>query len=358
VKQLNKLHFVPRIATIKKEKKARRKNMKISILDQSPISKGSSAAEALAQTARLVQRAEQLGYTRYWVAEHHGMEHLANPSPEILLGQLGASTSTIRIGSGAVLLPHYSPYKVAENFNLLSSLYPGRIDLGIGRAPGGSAHETLALRENYLQNVHRLPELLTDVIGYLYDKLPDNHPFSGIHARPLPPAPPEIWLLGTSGKSAKYAAELGTSFAFGHFMSDNDGPAIVREYRQNFQPSCMYSRPQAIVAVSAICAETEEEANRLAASQDLWGIQTDQAIASAGIPTVDEALAYPYTEAERKLIRNRRRRMLIGTKEQVKKQLDDLQQVYEADEWMFVTITHDYEARLRSYELLADVLLE
>ncbi|WP_047152721.1 LLM class flavin-dependent oxidoreductase [Aneurinibacillus tyrosinisolvens] len=331
--------------------------MKISILDQSPISNGSSPAEALAQTARLLQRAEQLGYTRYWVAEHHGMTSLANPSPEVLLGRLGALTSTIRIGSGAVLLPHYSPYKVAENFNLLSTLYPGRIDLGIGRAPGGSAHETLALRENYLQNVHRLPSLLSDLIGYLYDELPADHPFAGIHARPLPPVPPEIWLLGTSGKSAKYAAELGASFAFGHFMSESDGPAILQEYRQNFQPSRIQQKPKTIVTVSAICAETEEEASRLAASLDLWGIKTDQGTAHLGIPSVEEALAYPYTEAERQAIRSKRQNMLIGTKEQMKEQVHTLQQAYQADEWMFVTITHDYEARLRSYKLLADVFL-
>ncbi|WP_027415988.1 LLM class flavin-dependent oxidoreductase [Aneurinibacillus terranovensis] len=331
--------------------------MKISILDQSPISHGKSAAEALAETARLIQRAEQLGYTRYWVAEHHGMDSLANPSPEVLLGQLGALTSTIRIGSGAVLLPHYSPYKVAENFNLLATLYPGRIDLGIGRAPGGSAHETLALRENYLQNVFRLPSLLSDLIGYLQDELPPDHPFVGIHARPQPPVAPELWLLGTSGKSAAYAAELGTSFAFGHFMSEIDGTAILQDYRQNFQPSRMQQQPKTIVTASAICAETEEEANRLAASLDLWAVQTDSGTASGGIPSVAEALAYPYSEAEQELIRKRHRRMLIGTPGQIKKQIKELQEAYQADEWMFVTITHDYETRLRSYELLADALL-
>lgn len=331
--------------------------MKVSILDQSPISSGSSAVEALAQTARLLQRAEQLGYIRYWVAEHHGMEHLANPSPEVLLGQLGAITSTIRIGSGAVLLPHYSPYKVAENFNLLASLYPGRIDLGIGRAPGGSAHETLALRENYLQNVYRFPSLLSDVIGYLHNDIPTDHAFHGIHARPLPPVPPEIWLLGTSEKSATYAAELGMSFTFGHFMSEGNGPEIVQAYRQNFQSSSMQQQPQTMVAISAICAETEEEANRLAASFDLWTIQTEQGKSSGGIPTVEEALSYPYSEAEQKIIQDKRRRMLIGTKEQIRMELNKLQQAYKADEWMVVTITHDYEARIRSYELLAEALL-
>ncbi|MFT9846086.1 LLM class flavin-dependent oxidoreductase [Aneurinibacillus sp. REN35] len=331
--------------------------MKLSILDQSPVSSGSSAGEALAQTARLVQRAEKLGYTRYWVAEHHGMEYLANPSPEILLGQLGAITSTIRIGSGAVLLPHYSPYKVAENFNLLSSLYPDRIDLGIGRAPGGSAHETLALRENYLQNVYNFPSLVSDTLGYLHQNLASDHAFSGIHARPIPPVPPEAWLLGTSEKSAAYAAELGISFAFGHFMSESFGPDIVRNYRKNFQSSYVKQHPYVMVALSAICADTEEEANRLATSLDLWAIQTEKGKISGGIPSVEEALAYAYTDEEREMIQTKRQRMLIGTKEQVTAQLHALQAEYEADEWMIVTITHDYEARLRSYELVADALL-
>lgn len=295
--------------------------MKLSILDQCPILAGSTPAEALAQTARLVQRAEQLGYTRYWVAEHHGMKQLANPSPEILLGQLGALTSTIRIGSGAVLLPHYSPYKVAENFNLLATLYPGRIDLGIGRAPGGSAHETLALRENFLENVHRMPSLLTDLLGYLQDKLPENHSFAGIHAQPLPSVPPDVWMLGTSGESARYAAQFGTAFAFGHFMSEEDGPAIVRSYRESFQPSAMQANPAVIVALSVVCAETESEAKRQAAQ-------------------------HPH-----------HKHTLVGTPQHIKEKLAELQEVYQADEWMIVTIPLNYEARLCSYELLAENFL-
>lgn len=303
--------------------------LKLSVLDLVPVLGEADSVYALSQAVELAQTAERLGYTRYWVAEHHDMPGLACTSPEVLLAHIGAKTQHIRIGSGALLLPHYKPLKVAESFHMLASLYPGRMDLGLGRAPGGAAEVSLALSGNFLENVWNMPELLKGVSAllqgtYEYEARP-------ITARPVPPVPPEMWLLGTNQKSASYAAELGAGYVFGQFMSDTAGEEVLRSYREGFIPSALGSVPRAIVAVGVICAGTEEEAEQLAAS--IPSFQQDGSVEARS--AVHE------------------RRLLTGTPAVVKGKLEQLSRLYNVDEFIIVTMIPDYRARLRSFELLA-----
>ncbi|MEC0247920.1 MsnO8 family LLM class oxidoreductase, partial [Paenibacillus chitinolyticus] len=232
--------------------------LRLSVLDLVPVMQKADSHTALGQAVTLARTAEKLGYTRYWVSEHHDMKQLASACPEVLLAHIGAHTEHIRIGSGAVLLPHYQPVKVAEAFHLLATLHPGRIDLGIGRAPGGSAHVTLALSGNFLENVRKMPDKIRDLTALIEGEFTVEG--ERVTARPVPPDSPELWLLGTNAKSAAYAAEYGTGYVFGRFMSDNDGAAVLGEYRSAFRPSRLLAEPKAIVAVGAVCAETEERA--------------------------------------------------------------------------------------------------
>ncbi|MEK5416730.1 luciferase [Paenibacillus odorifer] len=305
-------------------------SIKLSVLDLVPVFNTVDASTALGQAVKLAQTAERLGYTRYWVAEHHDMPGLACTSTEVLLSHIGAKTAHIRLGSGALLLPHYKPLKVVEAFHLLASLYPGRIDLGLGRAPGGTAEVSLALSGNFLENVWKMPELLKGVT----ELLQGNYSYEGrsITARPVPPISPELWLLGTNKKSAAYAAEFGAGYVFGQFMSDVAGEEVLQAYRETFTPSSLSPEPQAMVAVGVICAETEEEAERLASS----GTTLFQQEGSA------EAKSEPL---ERKL--------LVGTPESVKGKLERLSLLYGVNEFIIVTMIPDYEKRLHSFELLA-----
>ncbi|HZG13868.1 MAG TPA: LLM class flavin-dependent oxidoreductase [Candidatus Bathyarchaeia archaeon] len=308
--------------------------MKVSVLDLSPIYEDVTAQEALQQTVRLAQAAERLGYTRYWVAEHHDMPQVASSSPEVLLAYLGAQTNRIRIGSGAVLLPYYKPYKVAEAFHLLATLFPGRVDLGIGRAPGGSAHASLALSDSYLEKVRQMPELLSELSSLLADDYHvEGHP---VHARPVPEVSPELWLLGTNLKSAQYAAQFGAGYVFGHFMSDQDGEEIFARYVQDFQSTAQCPAPKTIAAVGVICADTLEEALELA----------EKSIRAIKMP--DDA---------NDVLSEQKKKLILGNKHQVKEQLLQLQQKYHIDECMIVSNIPDYEKRLRSYELLAEAML-
>ncbi|OMC74522.1 luciferase [Paenibacillus odorifer] len=305
-------------------------SIKLSVLDLVPVFNAVDASTALGQAVKLAQTAERLGYTRYWVAEHHDMPGLACTSTEVLLSHIGAKTAHIRLGSGALLLPHYKPLKVVEAFHLLASLYPGRIDLGLGRAPGGTAEVSLALSGNFLENVWKMPELLKGVT----ELLQGNYSYEGrsITARPVPPVSPELWLLGTNKKSAAYAAEFGAGYVFGQFMSDVAGEEVLQAYRETFTSSSLSPEPQAMVAVGVICAETEEEAERLASS----GTTLFQQEGSA------EAKSEPL---ERKL--------LVGTPESVKGKLERLSLLYGVNEFIIVTMIPDYEKRLHSFELLA-----
>ncbi|HEX5146549.1 MAG TPA: LLM class flavin-dependent oxidoreductase, partial [Conexibacter sp.] len=241
--------------------------LRLSVLDQSPIAAGASGADALRNSLDLARLADALGYHRYWVAEHHGGPMLASPSPEVLIGPIAAATQRIRVGSGGVMLPHYSPLKVAESFSMLAGLSPGRIDLGIGRAPGTDQRTTLALqRDRRTPAPDDFPSQLAELLGYLDGELPAGHPFAGL-ARVLPgrPEAPEPWLLGSSPQSALWAAELGLPYAFADFINAQGAP-IAQDYRERFQSSARHEDPVVAVAVWAIAADTEEEALRLGAS--------------------------------------------------------------------------------------------
>ena len=326
----------------------------LSVLDQSPIRAGSTAAAAVQETLELAQLCERLGYRRYWLAEHHSSGGLAGSAPEVLIARVASMTSTIRVGSGGVMLPHYSPLKVAETFRMLETLFPGRIDLGLGRAPGGDHATSTALAAGPGRlGVERYPEQLQDLIGFLSDTLPADHPFHGVHAEPRGEGAPELWLLGSSDQSAAYAAHFGLPFAFANFIADEAGPQIMQAYRRNFRPSSACPVPRCAVGAFVICAENDAEADRLAASRDLWTLKL-RAGHPGPIPTVEEALSYPYTAQERAIVRANRRRSIAGAPATAKARLLALAETYGAQELMIVTITHDPAARRRSYELLAD----
>ncbi|WP_075619095.1 LLM class flavin-dependent oxidoreductase [Paenisporosarcina indica] len=328
--------------------------MRLSILDQSPVSFGATARQAMEASMQLAQSGEKMGYTRYWIAEHHDFSGLACSAPEVMLGYIGANTEKIRIGAGAILLPHYKPLKVAESFNMLATLFPGRIDLGIGRAPGGSAEVTMALSDNFLQNVFNMPATFKELLHFINDDFPSEHMYSKITAAPLPVISPQPWILGTSGKSAKLAAENGTAYAFGHFMSDKDGPEIMKNYIDHFKPNAQLRKPESIVAVSMICAETTEKAQQLALSGFLWKIQLAKGQGVDGVPSIEKAEQYPYSSEDLKSLEVMRSKTVIGNPKEVLSKLTKLQALYQNDEFMIVTITHSYSDRTRSYELLAN----
>lgn len=328
--------------------------MKLSILDQSPVSEGSSPAEALAQTARLAREAERLGYHRFWVSEHHAAPGLAGSSPEVLMSHLAAVTSSIRIGAGAVLLPHYSAFKVAENFRVLEALYPGRIDLGIGRAQGGAALAVRALQENRTDHLEHYVEQVNDLIAYLHGGMVESgHRFAGLQVTPAVHTVPEIWLLGSSKDSAGLASTLGVRFAFAQFITGNGGREAVSAYRDGFRSSSAAAKPRSLVSVFAVCAETAEEADRLAASTDLSLVLLDKGHISTGTPSVDAALNYNYTPYDRFRIEENRRRMVVGSPEEVRLQLEGLAEHYQCDEIMVATYMHSFEDRLKSIRLMA-----
>ncbi len=322
--------------------------MKLSILDQSPISDNQTPKEALDSTMRLAQAGEAFGYTRFWVAEHHALKGLASTVPEVVLGYIGANTSSIRIGSGAVLLPYYKPYKVAETYNMLATLYPGRVDIGVGRAPGGPAEASAALSDNFLQSVFKMPELLKDLIRYVDDA------DEGVKAGPVPPVRPEIWMLGTSEKSAKAAAENGLAYTFGQFMSDSDGREIIEQYRKAFKPRYVGQKPYTIMTLSVICAETDEEAKQLAHSYLVWQVKKDREDEFEYLPSVKTAGSAVLSPEEQKQIDDMERQMIIGSPETIKNALDRIQEETKADEFMIVTITYSPEDKQKSYRLIAE----
>ncbi|SDI35681.1 luciferase family oxidoreductase, group 1 [Alteribacillus persepolensis] len=330
--------------------------MKVSILDLSPIASSQSPKEALQYSARLAQAAEALGYQRFWVSEHHDLPGLASSAPEVLISYIGAQTKTIRLGSGAVLLPHYKPYKVAEVFHTLETLFPGRIDVGVGRAPGGSAEATNALNNNFLQKVANMPELVEELLHFLYEDFPDDHPFHHVQAAPVPNEPPVPWLLGTSKKSAALAAEKGIGYVFGEFMSNQDGKDLIKTYKNNFSPLRKRDTSYVIVTVSAVCAETTDKAEAIAQSALVWGIQRDKGEGQKGVPAIEDAQEYPLTAKEKATLAKRKQKMFIGDSDTISNQLQDLAQEYQADEIMINTVAHDIEHRIQSYEQIAQAL--
>ncbi|HYI08077.1 MAG TPA: LLM class flavin-dependent oxidoreductase [Thermoanaerobaculia bacterium] len=328
-------------------------DLTLSVLDQAPISEGSTAAQALRNSVDLAKLAESLGYARYWVAEHHGTPALACASPEALIGPIATSTSRIRVGSGGVMLPHYSPLKVAETFSMLAGLHPGRIDLGVGRAAGTDPTTTFALQRDRRQaGPDDFPAQLFELMAYLEDDMPKDHPFARLSALPGRPETPELWLLGSSAQSGIWAAELGLPYAFADFINPN-GAEIARHYREQFEPSKSFAEPRTTVALWVLCAETEEEARRLSASSRMMFTLffRGQLIP---IPPVGKALRFLESEPPSDDPFRSSRRAIIGSPEQVRAGIEEVVAEYGASEAMIVTITYDHEARRRSYELIAE----
>jgi luciferase family oxidoreductase group 1 len=323
--------------------------LRLGVLDQSPVSEGSTGAEALRNSVDLARLADTLGYHRYWLAEHHGGPMLAGPSPEALTAAIAAVTSRLRVGSGGVMLPHYSPLKVAETFSVLSGLYPGRIDLGIGRAPGTDPMTAHALQRDRRQPAaDDFPTQLVELMAYLDDGFPADHPFRRLSALPGAPERPEPWLLGSSPQSALWAAELGLPYAFADFINA-DGAEIAALYRERFTPSASLGEPRVAVGTWALAADDDDESERLAASSRMA-----MALMREGrlipVPPVEKALRF----LEQRGMPGRGRRMTLGTPERVRPALEALAESYGAEEVIVVTITHDHRARRRSYELIAD----
>jgi luciferase family oxidoreductase group 1 len=321
----------------------------LSVLDQSPVPEGLQSTDALRNTLDLAAWCESLGYHRYWVAEHHGGPMLAGASPEVLVAAIAGATDRIRVGSGGVMLPHYSPLKVAETFSILSALHPGRIDLGLGRAAGTDPMTTFALQRDRRQAApDDFPQQLAELLGYLDGTIPDDHPFARLQALPGGDARPQTWLLGSSMQSAIWAADLGLPYAFADFINA-DGAGFAHLYRQRAAEGERPSRTA--VAVWALAADTDEEAQRLASSSRMT-LRELRAGRLIKVPPPETALAY----LERNGVDGRGRRAVVGDPETVHAGLQKVAADYGAQEVIVVTITHDHEARRHSYELIAQAI--
>lgn len=332
--------------------------LRLSILDQSPVPTGVSPAGALANSIELARLGDRLGYHRYWVAEHHGMEGLASTAPEVLLARLTGETARIRLGSGAVLLPHYSPMKVAETFRMLHALAPGRIDLGIGRAPGGTGLEAYALRRDQEVPVDDFLAKLAELLAFLEGGFPANHPFGRIRISPELPdrSGPPVWLLGSSNWSADAAAELGLPYAFAHFINPKPTAGALERYRAGFTPSQRAARPAALVCLGAVCAATRDEAERLFASARLFRRRVRRNDLRP-VPTPEEALAElgpgpdPLDQIPGEPLR-----YVVGTPDSAAADLRRLAEDWQVEELMIVSVLHDHAARMESHRLLAGAL--
>jgi luciferase family oxidoreductase group 1 len=327
--------------------------VRLSVLDQSPVPEGSTGPDALRNTLDLARLADRLGYTRYWLAEHHNLPSIASSAPDIMIGQVAAATERVRVGSGGVMLPNHAPLMVAERFKVLEALFPGRIDLGLGRAPGTDPVTSYALRRRQNAGDDDFLERLQELLLFESNAFPEGHPFRSIRAMPQDVALPPIWLLGSSGYSAQLAAVLGAGFSFAHHFADHDPVAAMLSYRDQFKPSAARQAPYAILACAAVCADSEAEAQRLASTIDLNFVRRSHGEYSP-LASPEEAAAYPYSPAERGLIARNRRRLFVGTKATVLEQLSQMIAATKADEVMITTMIYDHAARRRSYELLAE----
>jgi luciferase family oxidoreductase group 1 len=328
------------------------KAIKLSILDQSTISKGGKAIDAIQQTLQLVKKAEAWGYHRFWVSEHHNLASIAGSAPEVLLAYLAAVTKHIRLGSGGIMLPNHSSLKVAENFRLLETMAPGRIDLGIGRAPGGDRMTASLLNpsnrfkeEDYIQQINELQLYFNDQV---------QTQFGTVKAIPVVYDEPPIWMLTSSGSSAVTAADMGLGLAFAQFISASGVKEAIAHYRANFIPSDIFPKPEVIIAIWVLCADTEEKANELKQSMLHIFLQMEKGEVRKGMPPYEEIKDYPYTIQDRMRNANSRR-LIAGTPEQVKQQIIALAEDCDADEIMAAAITYAPEDKVRSFELLAEV---
>jgi luciferase family oxidoreductase group 1 len=302
----------------------------LSVLDQTPV----------------------LGYTRYWCAEHHGLRGVSNPCPEVMLARLGSVTRRIRLGSGGVMLPYYSPFKVAEQFMMLEALFPNRIDLGVGRAPGGDMRTAQAVAAGDYNRGDIFPQQVADLVGVMKGTLPVDHIAQGVLLQPQVETRPQLWVLGSSEFGGLLAAQLGIRFAFAHFINAHFGHQVAHAYRERFKAG-NEAQPYLAAAVFVICADTEQEAADLEKAVDLRRVQMAYGL-NAPIPNIEQGIAQEYGEREQLVIDREKPRSIIGTPEQVTERMLALQEQFQADELVVLTVAGSYRARLRSYELLAD----
>ena len=327
----------------------------LSVLDLAPVPDGGNAGDALRATVDLARHAERLGFRRFWVAEHHNMPGIASSAPPVLIGHIADATTTMRVGSGGVMLPNHVSLVVAEQFGMLEALHPGRIDLGIGRAPGTDQVTAAALRRSPEGlSADDFPDQLMDLLGFFTGHWPQGHPFAQITAVPGRGYQPDMWLLGSSGYSAQVAGLLGLPFAFAHHLSAvNTLPALAL-YRQHFRPSEVLERPYAMVAAAVVCAETDERARWLAGSGVLSFLRLRSG-RPGPLPSPEEAAAYPYTELERAFVEDRQASQIIGSPQTVQRGIAELVHATRADELMITTMVYDPADRLSSFERIAAV---
>ena len=350
------------------------KPLTLGVLDQSPIRSGETAADGLKETVKLAQATEKLGYSRYWVAEHHNTHSFAGTSPEVLIGQIAAKTIAIKVGSGGVMLPHYSALKVAEQFRVLDSFYPGRLELGVGRAPGSDQLTAAALSYPRPQmDASVFPQQVMDLLSFLAGQIDKDHVFAGIRAQagPDPETTPTVWLLGSSDYSARLAALIGLPFAFADFFgtTGGHGPMVAELYRREFKPSAYLKEPRVNVTVQALCAPTEEEALFLAGSRNISKagsileeqrarIPEDEAAEYPtplhGLLPPEEAAEFPLTDMAREYIEGLKSGYVDGDQAQVKRKIINTAEIYGAQDVSVVTTCYSYEYRRRSYELIAE----
>jgi len=327
----------------------------LSILDLSPVGTGSSATQAVRNTIDLARLVDRLGYTRYWLAEHHNMPGIASSAPEVLIGAVARETTHLRVGSGGIMLPNHAPLRVVETFRVLEALHPGRIDLGIGRAPGTDQMTAFALRRSReALRADDFPEQLGELLAFAHDQFPAGHPFQSVRAVPIDVPLPPVWLLGSSDYSAQVSAALGMGFAFARHISPDGAAEAMALYREQFSPSESLPEPKTILALSVICADTDERADALASSSALSFLRLRSGQPGL-LPSVEEAQAYPYTPMERAQVEASHARHVIGSPSVVRAQLDELIAQTEANEVMVTTMIHAHAERLHSYELLAEL---
>lgn len=329
--------------------------MKLSVLDQSTARKGRPQAEAIQESLRLARHCEALGYHRYWVSEHHNSNSIVGSAPEVLMAAIAATTERIRIGSAGVMLPHYSALKVAEQFRVLEAIAPGRIDLGLGRAPGSDRLTAFALNPDAGRAAENFPQQVLDLQAWVSGaRLSEGHPFGAITAHPSGPTSPEMWILGSSDYGAQLAAHFGLPYAFAYFFSDGQGvEQALALYRQNYRPSARYPRPMATICVWALAADSEEEARRLLRTREAWRVGFEQGLR---LPLVspEEAAEQRRTSLEEARIDAMRSKAFIGTGADVAKKLTALADQLALDELVINTWTYDEAARRHSYTLIAD----
>jgi luciferase family oxidoreductase group 1 len=328
-------------------------SLPLSVLDLSPISAGQGAAQAVRDTVELAQRAEHLGYYRFWVAEHHNIPSVASTAPEIMIGQIAARTSRMRIGSGGIMLPNHAPLRVAETFHVLEALYPHRIDLGIGRAPGTDQLTALALRRSKERlGAVDFPAQLAELVGLSRGDLPANHPFASIRVIPNDVALPPIWVLGSTEDGAAIAADFGLGFAFAHHINPSGALPALDVYRSSFRASRWLDRPRTILTAQAICGETDEEAEHLASTFELAWIRLRTG-RPAPLASPEEASAYQYSIGEKEMLNYARLHYFAGGPTRLREKLLEHVNRVGANELMIITTIYGHAQRMHSYELIA-----